>query len=142
MRRGQAIRKLMRGLRHPASDEIHERILGNLLTVLRQRQELRSVVVQPALWGILGKKRVTKLGLAAGILIALAFGVSRFSREPPPVATQGVQVSAAEMLTAWRLNAAYRRGGLPELQRHCETAAQRLGLRPDERTPIDRFLQD
>jgi hypothetical protein len=128
--------------------EIHSRpeanraVLDDLLRELAASTQETGSRAKPSRWNEVARSSVARVAVAAGIVIAALLGIGRLWREPRPTVPEGARVSAAEMLTVGRLNAAYRHGGLPELQRHCETAAQRLGLPPGETTPIDRFLQD
>ncbi len=50
-------------------------------------------------------------------------------------------LSAADLLTVGRLNAAFRRGGLEAVEQLCDVAAQRLGFRP-ERISVRELLND
>jgi hypothetical protein len=50
-------------------------------------------------------------------------------------------LSAADLLTVGRLNAAFRRGGLEAVERLCDVAAQRLGFRP-ERISVGELIND
>jgi len=49
--------------------------------------------------------------------------------------------SAADLLTVAGLNAAFRRGGLEAVERQCELAAQRLGIRP-QRISVEDLIQE
>jgi hypothetical protein len=71
--------------------------------------------------------------VAALILVVALVMVSRIPEKPvrPPLRV-GETLSAADLLTVCALNAACRRGGLPEMERQCERAAQRLDLRPEK----------
>lgn len=80
--------------------------------------------------------------MAALILIVALVVVSRTSDEPiwqPSYVTE--TPSAADMLTVGRLNAACRRGGLPEIDRQCEQAAQRLDIQP-ERISMEQLIRE
>jgi hypothetical protein len=63
--------------------------------------------------------------------------VSRTSHEPVRNGT----LSAADMLTVGHLNAACRRGGLDEIDRQCERAAERLRNRP-ERISTEQLIRE
>ncbi len=79
--------------------------------------------------------------VAALIVIGTLVVVSRTPREStrrPPVAET---LSVADMLTVGRLNAACRRGGLPEVERQCEQAAQKLQNRP-ERISMEQLIRE
>ncbi len=50
-------------------------------------------------------------------------------------------LSAADLLTVGRLNAAFRRGGLEAVEQLCDMAAQRLDLRP-ERISVGELIDE
>ncbi len=50
-------------------------------------------------------------------------------------------LSAADLLTVVRLNAAFRRGGLEAVEQQCEMAARRLDLRP-QRITIEELIEE
>ncbi|MBM4027724.1 MAG: hypothetical protein FJ280_20340 [Planctomycetes bacterium] len=76
MRQVKNIEEQIQDLRQTADAGMHDRILGHLQNVLRQRQT-RPTVVQPAIRALLGEHPVTKLAALVAILAALAvFGTS------------------------------------------------------------------
>ncbi len=50
-------------------------------------------------------------------------------------------LSAADLLTVGRLNAAFRRGGLEAVEQLCDVAARRLDLRP-ERISVGELIDE
>jgi hypothetical protein len=64
--------------------------------------------------------------IAAGVLLAGRFGTKPPARGPQPVA----QESAAQMVSMISLSAAFRSGGMEELDKQCDRALERLGPRP------------
>lgn len=85
------------------------------------------------LWEHIVKSRMTKVAVAAGIIIAIGLFVNR---EKPNGQTDGpilaqAQKSPAELLTAMSLNIAYRRGGIEAVEKQSEQALKMLGPRPE-----------
>ena len=76
---------------------------------------------------------------AAVVILALIILTRSLQKTPPP--TEHRTQSAADLLTVGCLNAACRRGGLEELERQCEEAAQRLDQRP-ERTSVKELIRE
>ena len=79
--------------------------------------------------------------IAALILIVALAVVGYLSREPVRQPPHLGTLSAADMLTVGRLNAACRRGGLSEVERQCEQATQRLQGRP-ERISTEQLIME
>ena len=84
----------------------------------------------PATWIL--RSSFGKLALAAalvitaGLLFVGRFGIPR----PVPGPQQAAQLSPAQMVSMMSLSAAFRRGGIEELDRQCDRAMERLGPRP------------
>jgi len=74
MRPAESIEKLIKGLRYTTSDETHDRVLGNVLQALDQRQEHISGVTTSDLWRTIMNKKIIKLAIAAAILVAVFIG--------------------------------------------------------------------
>jgi len=73
-----------------------------------------------------------KLALAAAIVITAGLLlVGRFGiRRPTPGPRQVAQPAPAQMVSMMSLSAAFRRGGIDELDKQCDRAMERLGPRP------------
>ncbi len=86
-----------------------------------------------------------KVAIAAAIMIAagvLLFG--RFVGRPDastPVSPVVAQPSPAQMISMISLSAAFRRGGIDELNKQCDRALERLGPRPTSVT-VQELLKD
>ncbi|MBN2317026.1 MAG: hypothetical protein JXM79_24075 [Sedimentisphaerales bacterium] len=65
--------KLIKDLRYTTSDETHDRVFGNVMQALDQRQEHTSGVT-PDLWRTIMNKKMIKLAIAAAILVAVFIG--------------------------------------------------------------------
>jgi hypothetical protein len=84
MKRARRIEKLIANHRLAAQAETHDRILGSLLDTWRQHQGRRSARQRPALWEILMRKRITKLGLAAAAILVAVLLVSLLTTSSTP----------------------------------------------------------
>jgi len=95
-----------------------------------------SQIYQPKVWRLIVKSPITKITAAAVIIAAI--GVFVFSRRPveqiEPPEVLGVSKSPADLLTMASLGAAYRRGGIAEVEKQCDEAVRMLGPRPAEIT--------
>lgn len=74
MRPADSIEKLIKGLRYTTSDETHDRVFGNVMQALDQRQEHTSGVTTLDLWRTIMNKKIVKLSIAAAILVAVFIG--------------------------------------------------------------------
>jgi hypothetical protein len=138
MRPLREIEKLVHGAPIHSEPETNRAVLGGLLEELAACRKEASVPAGRRIWSSMAKVATT----AALILIAALVVVSRTSREPvrqPPYVA--ATLSAADMLTVGRLNAAWRRGGLPEIEQQCELAAQKLDFRP-QRISMEQLVRE
>ncbi|MDH4239982.1 MAG: hypothetical protein OEW48_10505, partial [Phycisphaerae bacterium] len=51
--------------------ELDERVLGNVMEALEESKKKKSAAIQPNIWRIIMKSRITKLGTAAVIIIGV-----------------------------------------------------------------------
>ncbi|MCU0913445.1 MAG: hypothetical protein MUC88_02645 [Planctomycetes bacterium] len=88
---------------------------------------------------------IAKLAIAAAVVAAMGVILAgRFGPGPDlPVTRAPVPgfVSPARMVSMIELSAAFRRGGIDELDRQCERAMERLGPRPGS-VSIQEVLKD
>jgi hypothetical protein len=85
---------------------------------------------RPSLLSVLLASRVTRLAVAAVIVVVIGFAVHRISREHTDgQITSEPAKSPAEMLTFVSLTMAYRQGGIEALEKQCEQAVELLGPR-------------
>ncbi len=86
-----------------------------------------------------------KVAIAAAILIAAAVLLSgRFvgrPDEPIPVSPVVVHQSPAQMVSMISLSAAFRRGGIDELDKQCDRALEKLGPRPNRVSMQELFRE-
>ena len=66
------IEKSVKKLRYSSSTESRSRVLGNILQALDKSQKT-SAVIQPNIWRIIMKSKITKYAAAAVIIIAISF---------------------------------------------------------------------
>jgi len=81
------------------------------------------------------KNPIAKLAAAAVIILAIGLFILCLDerKQKHPLITN-VTKSPAEMLTVMSLNIAYRRGGMKAVERQCEQAIEKLGLRSSKIT--------
>jgi outer membrane lipoprotein-sorting protein len=92
------IEELVRDLRHSADAETHDRILGNLLSTLRQHKKQSPVGQQPTLRRIVMRSPITKLTAAALVALAVVLPVSVFMKSTPTASAAEVFYQAAEAM--------------------------------------------
>lgn len=80
---------------------------------------------------------------AAAVVVAIVglLAVSRSSRETGRQDVDGWAQTAGDMLTVGYLNAACHRGGLSEVERQCDRAANRLNIQP-ERVTAEELIEE
>ena len=61
------------------SAELDERVLGNVMEALEESKKKNSAAIGPNIWRIIMKSRITKLGIAAVIIISVLFCIHQFS---------------------------------------------------------------
>jgi hypothetical protein len=78
MRPADNMEKLIKKLRYKASAETHDRVLGNVMQVLDERQKQKAGVIKPDLWRMIMKNTFTKIAVAAVTIIAVLIGINPF----------------------------------------------------------------
>ena len=128
--------------------EIHSRPQVNktvLDDLLKELAAGRKDVLIPAgrhVWGGLVQNTLARVAAVAVMICIMALVVVSYtSRKPARQPAYIGTPSAADLLTVGRLNAACRRGGLPEIERQCEQAAQRLQT-PPERVSMEQLIRE
>jgi hypothetical protein len=143
MRPLRDIRRLVRHAQVHSKPEVNQVVLDEL------RRELDAAGTEAALptgrhnWSsMICRPRTAVAAVAALILVVALVMVRRTPEEPVrPPHQVGETLSAADLLTVCSLNAACRRGGLPEMERQCERAARKLDLRP-ERVSVEQLTKE
>jgi hypothetical protein len=116
--------RLIKGLRHKARRDAHDRILGSLLATVKQRRQQPRAALPPK--GLMGRP-ATKWSLAAAAII-LALGLLLARRHPQEQTPGRIATAHAkapiEMLTAVSLEAAFRRGGIEAVEEQSRKALE------------------
>jgi len=76
MRPADPTEKLLKKLRYKASADAHNRVLNKVLQALDNKEKQRSAEVQPGIGRIIMKSSLTKIAIAAVIIIACVIGLS------------------------------------------------------------------
>ncbi len=98
MKPGRSIEELVRDLRHAADDETHDRILGNLLSTLREHKR-QSVGKQPTPRRIVMRSPTAKLAAAALVALAVVLPVSIFMKSARTASAAEIFYQAAEAMS-------------------------------------------
>jgi outer membrane lipoprotein-sorting protein len=69
------IEKLIKKLHYETSTETHDRVFGNVMQSLDEKQKQKAGVIKPDLWRMIMKTKVTKLAAAAVIIAAVLAGI-------------------------------------------------------------------
>ena len=72
------------------SAELNERVLGNLMETFEESKKKKSSAIQPNIWRIIMKSRITKFVAAAVIIIAVLIGIHHFGSPIESVTWAGV----------------------------------------------------
>jgi len=138
MRPLRDIKRLVSHAHVRSTPEANRAVLNGLLRELAACKADASVPAGRRVW----TGPVTgAIAAAALVMIVTMVVISHTSREPTRQPPHVEASSVAEMLTVGRLNTACRRGGLPEVERQCEQAAQKLQSRP-ERISMEQLIRE
>jgi len=96
MRPAENIEKLIRKLRYDTSTETHDRVFGNVMQALDEKQKQKSGVMAPDIWRIIMNTNTRKFATSAVILIAAIIGLHFIAG--PFDATSTVYAEVAEKL--------------------------------------------
>ena len=78
MRPAETIDKLIKKLETKASAELDERVHSEISKALAKSEKTKSAKLEPNIWRIIMKSRITKLAAAAVIIIAVLIGINQF----------------------------------------------------------------
>ncbi len=91
----------------------------------------RSAQRAPSLWSRVSVSPLAKFAAVAVIIFAIGLCiVGRNSREQEPPRIANSAKSPLEMMTEISLIGAYRKGGMEAVNKQCEQAFKKVGLRP------------
>jgi len=99
MRPAENIEKLIKKLRYKAGARTHEKILGNVLQALDEHERQTSGVTKPEIWRTIMSNKITKLAVAAAIVIAVLIG-SHYFAGPVSVTTSAYAEIAQRLQNA------------------------------------------
>jgi outer membrane lipoprotein-sorting protein len=99
MKRAREVETLVQGLRHAADAEMHSRILGNLLDVLKQRRQHPSAGIQPTVRRIVMRSPITKLAAAAVLVVAIVLSVPFLAPSTPSASAAQIFYQAAQAMS-------------------------------------------
>jgi hypothetical protein len=85
---------------------------------------------------------IGRLAIAAAVVATLGiFLIGRLEPVPDRPTARPDSTSPAQMVSMISLSAAFRRGGIDELDRQCDRALERLGPRPNS-VSVQELLKD
>ncbi|MGB2866400.1 MAG: DUF2092 domain-containing protein [Sedimentisphaerales bacterium] len=101
MRPSENIEKLIKKLRYKTSPETHNRVLGNVLQALDEKEKQKPGVFVPDTWRTIMKSTITRLAAAAVIIIAVFVGIHQFGGDGASVAFADIveQLANARTMT-------------------------------------------
>ncbi len=102
MKRAIEVEKIVRNLRHSAEAETHDRILNNLLDVLKQRKR-QPAGGPPALRSTIMKSPITRLAAAAVFIVGVSLFVGLLIHTSPPAYALDQTVAANQQLRSLHL---------------------------------------
>jgi hypothetical protein len=84
MRPADNIEKLIRKLHYETSAETHDKIYGNVMQTLDEKQKEESGTIKPDKWRIIMKTKATKLGAAAVIIACIVLYITFMEKTVTP----------------------------------------------------------
>lgn len=95
MRPAENIKKLIQGASIKTNPKVNKAVLNSLFDELDKSKERSSATLQPNIWRMIMKSRITKFAVAAAIIIAAVLTINTFHKSIPVIST----ASAAQVLT-------------------------------------------
>ncbi len=92
------VEKLVRSLQRPADAAVHHRVLHSLLKALQQRQKQPPADLRPTLRRIVMKSPVTKVAVAAAVVLAVMLPASFFIKSTSSASAAQIFYQAAEAM--------------------------------------------
>jgi hypothetical protein len=126
----EEVEKLVKRFRIKPTVEMSEKTLTDALKAQDEFKKTESAAIQPNIWRIIKRRRITKLTTAAVIILAASFlSTHWFPGEQEQPNIMEVKKSPTEMMTTISLERAFRRGGIEAIENQCEQALKLLGPR-------------
>ncbi|MHC4088450.1 MAG: hypothetical protein ACYSU5_25065, partial [Planctomycetota bacterium] len=79
MRPAENIENFIKRVRLKASPQMHERTLNDALEAQKESRKTKSAELEPKIWRIIVKSRMTKLAAAAAIIVIAVLAISQFT---------------------------------------------------------------
>jgi outer membrane lipoprotein-sorting protein len=97
------------------SSQMDEKVLGDALAAYEELKTKKPADLQPSVWRIIMKSRITKLAVAAVIVVAVVLSVSIFNKSVPTAsaATQVLQDAIKAVSDIWSVHMKARMRTLP-----------------------------
>ena len=92
MRPAEEIKKLLKNVPVNTSNQKDQQVLDDILYAMDQSQNAQPAVNRPYIWRIIMQNKMTKIAVAAAILVALILGISYFGT---PIDGAGAAFAAA-----------------------------------------------
>jgi len=99
MKPERKVEQMIRNLREAPNAEAHNRILGHLLSVLKERKRQTPAALEPELRRTIMRSPITKLAAAAVVALAIALPVSFLVRTAPTASAADIFYQAAEAMS-------------------------------------------
>ncbi len=138
------IEKQIKNLRGQASAELDEKLHHKFQQAL-EKQKTIPVEYQPIQWTAILHSRITKLAVAAALIVAVCWIAARQKEAPqqkginkPAVAS--VVETPAELVSVISLNKAFRDGGLEAVEEQFEKAEKKVKSGLKENVSIDELI--
>ena len=103
MKPAKKIEKLIKKSRYKASPEAYDKALSNFLQAVDTHEKQKPALTEPNIWRIIMKSRITKLAVAAVVIIGIVFGVNYFGGS-----IDGASVAFADVIE--KLDAVFVKG--------------------------------
>ena len=78
MRPTENIEDLIKSLHDTTSADMDERVLKNSFKALEKSKRIKSAETKPNIWRKIMNSKLTKLAVAAGLIIAVLIGINQF----------------------------------------------------------------
>jgi len=125
----EEVEKLVKRFRIKPTVKMSEKTLADALKAQDEIKKTESTAIQPNIWRIIKRRRITKLAAAAVIILAVSFFIHQAPDKQEQHRIAEVKKSPVEMMTAISLERAFRRGGIEAVENQCEQALKLLGPR-------------
>ncbi len=133
--------KLIKKIDIETNAKVNKVVLDDVLKAFEKTRKEKSAEPQMSIKNTILKSRITKLAVAAVIIVAICFF---FTHHIPNGQIETLQVtqiakSPAELTTFASLTFAYREGGMEMFEKMCDKALKMTGPRPAEMSMQELF---